>query len=305
MRFRYVFWLVAAASISCACSTKSTGKTSAKDAGIADSALPDAGVDAQADALSDAPPPDAPPPDAPPSDAPTDAPPSDAPPPDAALPTYAQEVLSDGPILYLRFDGNAGSGVDLTNSGSLSSVKCVIQAADSGTASVPGKIGNAMKIGSSDVNCGDVAEFTLKSPFTLEGWYQKTSGATVAQRLFYRLGDDSAKALQGYLLNSVGTGVALYRYMDGVASFVIGTPPLPNGTWSYVAATYDGTNICVYRDGAIPTCKPSAESIAPVSTTLRLGGSSGSNFTGNMDEVAIYSKALAKTRIDAHYNAGK
>lgn len=299
MRFRYVCGLVAAACLSCACSSKSTGKTSTKDAGIADSALPEAGVDAQADAPQDAPPPDAPQPDAP-----TDAPPPDAPPPDAALPAYAQEVLGDNPILYLRFDDNVGSGVDLTNSGSLSGVNCVIQTADAGTVSVTGKVGNAVKIGSTEINCGDVAEFTLKSPFTLEGWFQKTSGATGAQRLFYRLGP-SANGSQGYVLNSSGFGVAMYRYLDNVPSSVVAKPPLLNGTWIYVAATYDGAQICVYLDGANPDCASSAESIPPVATTLRLGGSGGSNFTGNIDEVAIYSKALSKARIDAHYAAGK
>ncbi len=167
-----------------------------------------------------------------------------------------------------------------------------------------GKVGNAVKIGGSEINCGDVAEFTLKSPFTLEGWFQKTSGATGAQRLFYRLGP-SAKGSQGYVLNSSGFGVAMYRYLDNVPSSIVATPPLVNGTWSYVAATYDGAQLCVYLDGASPDCAGSTESIPPVATTLRLGGSGGSNFTGNMDEVAIYSKALSKARIDAHYNAGK
>ncbi len=70
-------------------------------------------------------------------------------------------------------------------------------------------------------------------------------------------------------------------------------------TWYFLAGTYDGTNLCVYRDSAA-SCVPAGAPLAPAGTfTLGLAGSGGATFNGWIDEVRVLPTALSAKRLDA------
>ena len=85
------------------------------------------------------------------------------------------------------------------------------------------------------------------------------------------------------------------------------TLQFPQNSWQYVAMTYDGTNLRLYRNG---TQVASQTAAAPSSTTadLLIGRYSAytdaSNWTGSIDEPAIYNASLPATTIQNHYNVG-
>jgi hypothetical protein len=82
------------------------------------------------------------------------------------------------------------------------------------------------------------------------------------------------------------------------------TQPFPQNSWQYVAMTYDGATLRVYRNG---TQVASQATAPPNSSTgdLRIGGYwYGGSWTGRIDEPAIYNTALSATTIQNHYNAG-
>jgi fibronectin type 3 domain-containing protein len=89
-------------------------------------------------------------------------------------------------------------------------------------------------------------------------------------------------------------------------TFIQDTQPFPQNSWQYVAMTYDGTTLSIYRNG---TLVASSAVAAPPSTTadLFIGHypviPSG-NWTGRIDEPAVYNTALPATTIQNHYNTG-
>ncbi|WP_169314414.1 LamG-like jellyroll fold domain-containing protein [Turneriella parva] len=74
------------------------------------------------------------------------------------------------------------------------------------------------------------------------------------------------------------------------------------GTWAHVCATFDGTNARLYVDGALVGTKPvtlSTSVSSTVSGAFRVGAwfDDGHRFTGDVDDVRVYNKALSAAEI--------
>ncbi len=77
-------------------------------------------------------------------------------------------------------------------------------------------------------------------------------------------------------------------------------PLLVDGGWHHVAFTYDGSNIKIYYNGdVIGTC-PHTGTIVESDDDLTIGTRSGRNeyFTGVMDDLVIYDRALTENEIE-------
>ena len=71
-------------------------------------------------------------------------------------------------------------------------------------------------------------------------------------------------------------------------------------TWYFVVGTYDGTQLCLYRDGGTGSCTTAGGPLAPVGgLELGLASSNANTFRGWVDEVRISSRVIAAKRIDA------
>jgi len=88
-------------------------------------------------------------------------------------------------------------------------------------------------------------------------------------------------------------------------------PGIWDGQWHHVAGTYDGASVRLYVDGKqVGSGTPAQGSIAynlPTSNVLSIGtylGPYPSQFTGAVDELAIYDRALSASEIQAIYNLG-
>ncbi|MBI1895114.1 MAG: putative Ig domain-containing protein [Acidobacteria bacterium] len=86
------------------------------------------------------------------------------------------------------------------------------------------------------------------------------------------------------------------------------TVSIPVGVWTFVAATYDGASEKIYLNGALNASRAVSGAIVPSAENLVIGSRSltapGEFFTGNIDEVDIYSRALTAAEIAAIYSAG-
>jgi hypothetical protein len=82
--------------------------------------------------------------------------------------------------------------------------------------------------------------------------------------------------------------------------------PLPAGHWVHLAGTFDGQLMRIYVDG-----RPSGQlerpgPLQPCSSPLCLGAYAlkhEAHFTGLLDEVKLYDRALRPAEIRAHYQA--
>jgi hypothetical protein len=85
----------------------------------------------------------------------------------------------------------------------------------------------------------------------------------------------------------------------------IGAAALSLGTWSHVAATYDGTELRFFVNGAPVDTRSVAGTLEPTDGALRIGGNAvwGEYFSGVIDEVRIYNRALSPADIVRDMNA--
>jgi hypothetical protein len=80
---------------------------------------------------------------------------------------------------------------------------------------------------------------------------------------------------------------------------LFGTSTLPLNTWSHLASTYDGTTLRLYVNGVQVASRAQTGAIPADPGPLTLGGDGfyGQFFTGRIDEVQIYDRALSQTEI--------
>ena len=73
-----------------------------------------------------------------------------------------------------------------------------------------------------------------------------------------------------------------------------GPSTLPTGTWSHIAATYDGSAVKVYINGTLASSNNVSGPITTSGLPLRIGGNSvwSEWFSGQIDDVRIYDRAL-------------
>ncbi len=142
-------------------------------------------------------------------------------------------------------------------------------------------------------------------PYTLELWARpRTIDATYRFLLAREQTTTAGRQGTGIWLSSAGLGFE--RWTGGVASTVHYTAGLPAGAWSHVTATYDGQTMRLYVNGAQvgsrETRAPLIAEPGPTEIGAGAGGHSGF-FSGELDEVASYPRALIRSHVGAHYAA--
>ena len=76
-----------------------------------------------------------------------------------------------------------------------------------------------------------------------------------------------------------------------------------NGAWHHVVATYDGTVMRAYIDGAAATGSGVTTTINTVAGDHWIGTTGSDFFNGSIDEVALYTRALSAADVASHYQA--
>jgi hypothetical protein len=88
---------------------------------------------------------------------------------------------------------------------------------------------------------------------------------------------------------------------------------VPNGSWSHVAATKQGSAVTLYVNGVSVVSKSFGNSLTTNSSTAHIGcyaGNSGGNnctgyyFRGLIDEGAVWDRALTSSEVQELYNSG-
>jgi hypothetical protein len=167
-----------------------------------------------------------------------------------------------------------------------------------------GKYGKALSFnGNSWVTVADNALLHLTTGMTLEAWVDPAATSTdwtaavIKERtggLAYALyaTDGAAKPPAGYI-DKTGTD---YNATAGSL--------LPLNTWTHLAVTYDGTTIRLYVNGTQVATKAVSGSIISSTAPLRIGGDSvwGEYFTGLIDEVRVYNRALSAAEVQTDMN---
>ncbi|PWB67958.1 hypothetical protein C3F09_12555, partial [candidate division GN15 bacterium] len=163
--------------------------------------------------------------------------------------------------------------------------------------------------GSNDwVNCGTSAAADITGPITLEAWVRSDVAAT--QSIVKKNGTSSGYELS--LSNNVSGGLPqnyFFRLNGSDTYRVNSTSYYPvDGTWTHVAATYDGSVMKLYVNGvqeggdvAGPPSIVTNTSNLVIGTDALTPGT-GKNFDGGIDEVRVWNVARTAQQILDSYN---
>jgi hypothetical protein len=270
--------------------TDATSPIDAGDSGTADSSVPP-------DALRD----------------------SSAPPPDGcALDPYACAVLGDQPLLYLRFDETDYSQPALDRTGNGHSGVYPSAGATPTTGAITGDATNhAVYVDVDDgqgIQMPPCADFAGSSAdFSIELWLNPDADAGGITNAFVIDHETFAPSRSGWDIDTNGSDIQLELWNGGQILGVgnTSTAPLTPGQWHYVVFVYLGgsNNPFVYVDNVLLFNTPiGGGALAAIDAGWTVGKQNcfpctSSQFTGGIDELAIYAKPLLQTTVNAHYLA--
>jgi hypothetical protein len=227
---------------------------------------------------------------------------------------YVAEVLDDAPVGYWRLDepngttaadttGHGNAGTYAVNGAALTHAVTGGLTRDSDTAVYIG--------GGATVDLGSgYAYYTNQEPFSVEMWILPAD-RYAGGALFSRILSDGAGGFNGYqlTLNVGGLGVSFERWFGSPLN--ASRDPLLNavagpGEFTHLVAVYDGTYMRTYVDGTQAMYVTSTVPITANAAHLLIGSAPTlPNFSGTVDEFAVYDKALSPARILAHYRCGR
>lgn len=216
---------------------------------------------------------------------------------------YAAAVLADSPIAYYRFEEAAGSATT-ANAGTIgAAANGIVNNVTLGNPSALPALGNTGTFANGHIRIPDSAAFDLGTGnYTLEFWFNSSSAAR--GDIFTNKGGGVDV---GVHYASQGAGTASL-YHNG---FISTTPPvLATNNWYHVAMVRSGTGAnqtVIYVNGIPASYGTSGQNWNNVNSDLVIGSNHNNNlpnltipFQGQIDEFAIYNKALTQHQIRQH-----
>ena len=162
-----------------------------------------------------------------------------------------------------------------------------------------GMVGQAFSLdGVNDrVDVPDADNLDVTSQITLDAWINPASlGGRILDKI-------SVGGTDGYALDTFGGNL---RFIFGTQE-VSGATTLPTNSFTHVAATYDFSTLRVYVNGVLDGELLAEElSLQPNDLPLRIGAdqADASTFSGLIDEIEIFDRALSQPEIQSIFDAG-
>jgi hypothetical protein len=225
----------------------------------------------------------------------------------SAASLYRAAVLTDKPLAYWRFgEASGATAADETGQGHSAAI---------GTGVTWGATGALMNdantavglVGAQGLQITDGGfDFPETHPFSLEGWVMLSAPIDANSHHLYVKNDSTnpmGRQEYGVYLDATD-GLAFERYVDSGLKRLQTALPAVNA-WTYFVATYNGTGLALYVNGALVANAPDTRSQLAIPDTEYLGCKSFTDpsVVGTLDEFAVYGSALTQDRITAHYKA--
>jgi chitodextrinase len=210
----------------------------------------------------------------------------------ASATTQEGGTTPSGLVAAYAFDEGAGSSTaDATGKGHTGTLTSTNWAA--------GRFGNALSFNGSSslVTVADANDLDLDTAMTISAWVNPSvlsNWRTVILK--------EAPSGLSYALYAHDTArPAAYVNTGGGDVSADGAQALPVNTWSHIAATYDGATLRLYVNGSQVGSRAVSGAMTATASPLRFGGNAvwGEFFSGLIDEVRIYNRALTASEIQA------
>ena len=197
-----------------------------------------------------------------------------------------------GLVAAFGFEGTNGSTVVDTVTG-------LSEGTISNATLVPGKFGSALSFNgiNSVVSVSSSTVSALTSNMTIEAWVNPTSTGNSWRPV---LGKPYNSSQISYVVQGATPQNGLPAlYVAPSSGNLYGSTPLPTNTWSHIAVTYNGTNLCLYVNGSLVSSQTQSGAPTPSSIPLTIGsdGLLQAFWSGTIDEVRIYNLAVSAAQI--------
>lgn len=226
---------------------------------------------------------------------------------------YASAVLADNPIGYWRFnDANADDAAENlgTLGGDAEGIYLGGQLVSAETMTLAdGRVVTGLGAGNTafQVEAGADEYMQVIDPilnelpeFTMSAWVYADARDGNRIGLF-----GQNDAVEFGFINP--TQIQLWTPAGQTLNYAVDPNVIPDETWFHLAAVANGSNIALYINGERQTAGPS---YGNSDFTFNIGGggvydATGNQFTGSLDEVAIWDTALDEGQLQAHVAAAK
>jgi hypothetical protein len=167
-----------------------------------------------------------------------------------------------------------------------------------------GKFGSAVNFDGTDdyidipVSTNLDANFFRNPNWTISMWVKPTLSGDATQELFMGVWHKPR-----ILLSSPGGTLTFSGYVSTVYTpFIVKASYFSANTWTHLTLVSNGTSYLLYKNG-IQSASAAYTQIDATATLFRLGadGSGNGRFSGVMDDVRIYNRALSQAEITALY----
>jgi len=160
-----------------------------------------------------------------------------------------------------------------------------------------GKFGRALSFdGINDrVDIPDAASLDLTTAMTLEAWLSPSATGGWRTAL---MKEQTGGLVYGIYANT-DTNRPSAHVFTTTETDTRGTTAIATGTWTHLAATFDGATLRIYVNGTQASARTLAGSMITSTGALRIGGNSvwGEYFAGLIDEVRVYRRALSAAEL--------
>ncbi len=216
----------------------------------------------------------------------------------------AQSLAGDGAEAVWKLDETAFGAVvkDSTGNGHDGTVSA--QPAVYAQPARPGSSGSYTFDGVDDgVSIPDSDALEGGSSMSVEAWF-KVNAFTANWQAIVTKGDDAWRIARDGVTNQVSFDT------NSAAGFHVlaCTTNVNDGKWHHVAGTYDGTTKRIFIDGVQEAFSAWAGPVNGNTYPVMIGenaGATGRRWSGNIDEVAFFRRALTAAEISAHWGGGR
>jgi hypothetical protein len=198
--------------------------------------------------------------------------------------------------LVAAYSFNAGSGTTVADASGNGNTGTITGA----TWSAAGKYGNALSFNGTNnfVTVNESASLDLTGAMTLEAWVNPSALGSTWRCVLLK--EQSGGLIYALYANTDTNRPSGHVYISSEFD-TRGTAALATNTWTHLAVTYDGTTLRMFVNGVEASNKVVGGNIKTSTGALRIGGNSvwGEYFSGLIDEVRVYNRALTAAQIQA------
>lgn len=181
------------------------------------------------------------------------------------------------------------------------------------TSTVAGIDGTAQYFdGTNDkISIADNSDFTFTSDFTLSAWIKHSGAAEASNGDGWRVISQQTTGANHFMMrvndSSGGTnGTVGVSFYSGSVYGVNSTTNVKDGQWHHIVGVRQGSDLHIYIDGVLDNTTSSVSTgTIDVSGTVNIGNKPGNDeekFSGAIDDVRVYQKALTSDEISDMYN---